>query len=185
MKFITDDKRTQAALRVWSPSQPIVVAKHFFWAAGTSMQKSRNGLLQTLLYDIFRQQPGLIEKTCVERWPKRVNEIVDEEWCTRELVQVMECIAHSSDLLTKYCFFIDGLDEFEGDHVEFCQALRKLSTSPHIKLCVSSRPWNVFEDFFGNNTSSKLYIHELTANDIRSYVQGSLREHPRWPELVT
>lgn len=82
------------------------------------------------------------------------------------------------------CFFVDGLDEFAGDHVDFCQSLRELSLSPNIKLCVSSRAWNVFEDSFSSvGTEKKLYIHELTHDDIRSYAELRLKKHPRWKDL--
>ncbi|KAI1097517.1 hypothetical protein F4804DRAFT_167764 [Jackrogersella minutella] len=184
MKFIVDHPTTSYALNAWASPQPVVVASHFFWSAGTAMQKSRQGLLQTLLSSIFRQEPGLIEDSCSHRRSeksKRVN--TKEPWDTVELARVIERVVQGGKISTKFCFFIDGLDEFEGDHIEFCQALKELSTSPYVKLCVSSRPWNVFEDSFGRNISSKLYIHELTRNDIRTYVQDSLEAHPRWASL--
>ncbi|XDG07519.1 hypothetical protein ABKA04_007134 [Annulohypoxylon sp. FPYF3050] len=183
MKLITDHEETRPALSAWSYPQPVAIAKHFFWSAGNEMQKSRQGLLQTLLFDIFRQQPDLIEAFCPERWSK-TDEILDyEPWHLTDLTKIIERVVQCNNLSIKFCFFIDGLDEFEGDHVEFCQALRKLSTSPHIKLCVSSRPWNVFEDSFGRDISSKLYIHELTRDDIHKYVKDSLEEHYRWDGL--
>lgn len=52
-----------------------------------------------------------------------------------------------------------------------------------MKLCVSSRPWNAFEDTFGRDLTSKLYVHELTENDITLYVSDRLQTHPRWGGL--
>ena len=83
----------------------------------------------------------------------------------------------------KSYYIHDGLNEFEGDHLEFCGVLQGLSRSPHAKLCISSRPWNVFEDSFGRDVSSKLYMHKLTYTDIQSYVESRLLEHPRWNDL--
>lgn len=61
--------------------------------------------------------------------------------------------------------------------------VRELARSRHIKICVSSRPWNLFKTTFG--TGSKMYIHDFTRIDIRNYVSCRLREHPRWIDLPT
>ncbi|KAI0894015.1 hypothetical protein F4806DRAFT_128040 [Annulohypoxylon nitens] len=183
MKFITDHDETLPALKAWSYPQPVVTAGHFFWSAGSWMQKSKQGLLQTLLFDIFRQQPDLIEVSCPERWLKSDKQLHGEPWRITELTKAIDRIVQCNNLSVRFCFFIDGLDELEGDHFEICQALRKLSTSPFMKLCVSSRPWNIFEDSFGRASSSKLYIHDLTQDDIYKYVKDSLEEHYRWDDL--
>lgn len=184
MKYILNHRETLPTLMAWSHPQPTVMASHFFWGAGSSMQKSRKGLLQTLLFEIFRQQPNLIETACPERWSlKNPETFYFGTWLIPELARAIDRIVECKNLSVKFCFFIDGLDEFEDDHVEFCQALRKLSTSAYVKLCVSSRPWNVFEDLFGKDISSKLYIHELTQDDIFNYVKDSLESHYRWPQL--
>ena len=183
MKYVTNHPTTYALLASWAYPKPAVVACHYFWSAGTSMQKSHQGLLQTLLYDIFRQLPDLVESTCTERWPKSIEELSHESWNLPELRRILQRIADRADLPAKFCFFIDGLDEYEGDHLDFCRALQGLSNSPHVKLCVSSRPWNVFEDSFGRDKACKLYVHDLTRSDIRSYAESRLQEHPRWEEV--
>lgn len=182
MKFLADHPKTAAALNSWSSPSRLVVASHFFWSAGTPMQKSWQGLLQTLLYDIFRQLPDLVETACADRWPKTNKELSYEPWLLPELQRVLQRIA-SQDMEVKFCLFIDGLDEFEGDQLDFCHSLLQLASSLHIKLCVSSRAWNIFEDSFGREPATKIYIHELTHNDIRSYAEQRLQEHPRWKDL--
>lgn len=77
------------------------------------------------------------------------------------------------------------MDEYDGDHLDFCKAIKDLSTSTRLKICISSRPWNVFEDAFGGDPLQKFYIHELTSGDIRSYAESRLQEHPRWTQLLT
>lgn len=77
-------------------------------------------------------------------------------------------------------FFIDGLDEFDGKHIDFCESLLSMAGSPSLKLCVSSRPWNIFEESFGKDERRKIYIHELTRRDITEYVHDWLHRHPRW-----
>ncbi|KAI0111800.1 hypothetical protein F4814DRAFT_423620 [Daldinia grandis] len=183
MKYISDHPTTIKTLSQWAYPDPVIVACHYFWSAGTSMQKSYQGLLQTLLYDIFRQLPDLIETTCTERWAKPAEAMSHELWTLPELSRVLQRITNRRDLGVRFCFFVDGLDEYEGDHLDFCQMLRELSKSPHVKLCVSSRPWNVFEDSFGRDEARKLYMHDFTRPDIRAYVESRLQEHPRWEEV--
>ncbi|XTI85064.1 hypothetical protein V2W45_1340058 [Cenococcum geophilum] len=183
MKYIASHPKTSQALSEWAQLKTVVIASHYFWSAGTPMQRSFEGLLRTLLYDIFRQLPDLIETTCIERWPKPKEQLGHEDWYVSELHAVLKRIGVQETISAKFCFFIDGLDEFDGDHVDFCATLCELTKSPHVKLCVSSRPWNVFEYSFGRSVSSKLYMHELTLEDIRSYSKSRLKEHPRWPEL--
>ncbi|KXX78862.1 Vegetative incompatibility protein HET-E-1 [Madurella mycetomatis] len=183
MKYIADHPSTIQALSAWSYPKAIVVACHYFWSAGTPIQKSQEGLLRTLLHEIFRQQPDLIELACAERWTKNIEELGRQPWKMPELRIALQRIADKETPGIKFCFFIDGLDEYEGDHVDFCRALKDLAGSLHIKLCVSSRPWNVFEDSLGRDDNLKVYVQDLTRNDVRVFAESRLQEHPRWQDL--
>lgn len=80
---------------------------------------------------------------------------------------------------SKFCFFIDGLDEYNGDPSDLIEVVQKLSTSSNIKLCVSSRPWTDFTRAF-DVQGLALHLHELTRNDIRIYVHDKLEQHDRF-----
>ncbi|KAK5989405.1 hypothetical protein PT974_10924 [Cladobotryum mycophilum] len=185
MKFVADDERTRGALLSWTRYKELIIASYYFWISGTEMQKSRQGLLQTLLFDIFRQFPQLVEVVCRSRWAEtNAGQSISQDWSISELKDALELIKNQNDIPFNFCFFIDGLDEYDGDHLELCQDLLSLSQSPNIKICVSSRPWNVFTDAFSSNTSSYLCVHHVTCGDIKRYTQCRLREHPRWTHLV-
>jgi hypothetical protein len=64
MKYICDHERTLGALRTWAGPEKLVTANYFFWNAGLPMQKSQKGLLQSLLYQVLRSCPDLIQKIC-------------------------------------------------------------------------------------------------------------------------
>ena len=68
MKFLHQHKKTTTVLKQWAGGKALLVASFFFWNAGTSMQKSRQGLLRTLLSNILTQAPELIAVVCPERW---------------------------------------------------------------------------------------------------------------------
>lgn len=67
MKFMAHHHATRSRLQAWADSQPLVIASHYFWSAGTSMQKSQQGLLQSLLFDIFKSCPKCIPVVCPTR----------------------------------------------------------------------------------------------------------------------
>ncbi|KAF2973285.1 hypothetical protein GQX73_g406 [Xylaria multiplex] len=71
----------------------------------------------------------------------------------------------------KFCFFIDGLDEYDGDHEELAKFVVEVSRMPHVKLCVSSRPLNAFERELGSGLFPRIVLQERISNDIRRYVE--------------
>ncbi|KAI0100085.1 hypothetical protein GGR51DRAFT_378842 [Nemania sp. FL0031] len=185
MKYIIGEERTAAMLSRWSKPRQIITMNHFFWSPGTEMQKSQQGLLQSLIYDIFRQCPDLIKYVCVKRWSSEPGgEDRNAPWSCSELDEALRSVANVRQIPVKFCIFIDGLDEYNGSHFELCETIHSLAKSSHIKLCVSSRPWNVFEQAFGA-TAVKLSVHELTWNDIEKFSKDRLQGHPRWPFVTS
>lgn len=178
MKFIADHERTQEALSRWSAPKSAVIVSHYFWCAGTQMQRSHNGLLQTLLFVILRQLPDSIESLFPQRWVS--SDVAG--WTTEELYQALFAVIEQSDLPVKFCLFIDGLDEFEGDHVALCHELMTLAKSGNVKLCLSSRPWSVFEEAFGSGKMGHLRLHDVTKNDIVDFVLDRFVQHSDVPK---
>lgn len=105
-----------------------------------------------------------------------------EPWGHSELFQAFENLAKIDELPAKFCLFIDGLDEYDGDHADITRNIKNLAQSPHINLRVSSRPWTVFVDAF-DRLQWKLYVQDLTRADIRLYIKDNLEEDPRFREL--
>ncbi|KAF5723712.1 nacht nucleoside triphosphatase [Fusarium mundagurra] len=183
MKFVTDHHRTMEALSRWAHPGRAIISSCYCWNSGTEMQKSLVGLLQTLLCDVFRSCPQLIESVCPSRWSGDIP--VGEKWMVSELRDAISRISGQKDATFKFCFFIDGLDEYESvnsDHNDFCEYLMTIC-SRCIKICLSSRPWNEFNDAFGQDPASTIFIHELTWDDILVYSQDRLQKHPRWKLL--
>jgi hypothetical protein len=85
-----------------------------------------------------------------------------------------------SDL--RICFFLDGLDEFEGDHAELATFFQDISsTNDRIKFCISSRPWPVFDDVFEHTPG--LQLQDVTHSDIKLYRKDHLSKNKRMLEL--
>ncbi|KAH8165644.1 hypothetical protein CIB48_g2592 [Xylaria polymorpha] len=79
--------------------------------------------------------------------------------------------------------FIDGLDEFDGKHENILDFVNLFHCKPGRRICVSSRPWNIFQDAFTANPSLKL--ENITEEDIRLYVQGKLESCAGFLEYKT
>jgi hypothetical protein len=148
MKYIEDHPTTNQLLQSWSRPSHLVTASFYFWNSGTMMQKSLQGLLQSLLYTILISYPALIPILCSERWANgRYSASASRAWSVKDLKRALQGVKCQTSLPTKFYLHIDGLDEYEGnDHGKVIEILQDLSNSPAVKLCVSSRPWNCFND---------------------------------------
>jgi hypothetical protein len=180
MKFLADHEATREMLEEWANESKLVIASHYFWSAGTPMQKSHEGLYRTLLYDIFRLCPVLIHQVCPVRWAQADSSRTENDWTLTEMLRTLQAISEHLNLPGQYCFFIDGLDEYDGDHLKLCEILRGLSRSSKIKFCLASRPWNAFVDAFGKDPDRKMCIEDLTRRDIQQYTKSRLMEHEKW-----
>lgn len=167
MKYLHNHMNTLTALRTWAEEKKLVTAGHFFWCAGTDMQKSQQGLLQTLLYNVLRQDPDLVPFVCKLPWndPVQFHE-PRSPWTRQELLDAFSCLGIQSVKTVRFCFFVDGVDEYKGDHTEVIRILKKLASNSDIKVCFSSRPWNVFNKGYGENFGRKLELEHLTQGDI-------------------
>jgi len=72
----------------------------------------------------------------------------------------------------RFFFFIDGLDEFDGNCTELVDFVLEHSARSNVKMCVASRPWLEFEDAFHRFPS--LHLEDLTAPDIHLFVSEKL-----------
>jgi energy-coupling factor transporter ATP-binding protein EcfA2 len=176
MKYLSGNEQTSENLKLWAKGSTLVTASFYFWNAGTAMQKSQQGLLQSILFEVLNQCPDMIPSICPTLWETSDRAyITNFAWSLKSLSSCVELLKDQAPIGTKYCFFIDGLDEFEGDHLDLIDILKDLALSPNIKLCLSSRPWNCFEDAFGKDINRKLYLQDLTREDIFLYAESRLK----------
>jgi hypothetical protein len=188
MRFIELDHRTEAYLKKWAGDMPLCSASFFFWNSDTTEQKSQSGLLRSLLYEILLQQPAMIPKVLPWFWARTYSKSssmqplsADFHWSLALLARAFKTLVQEPDLPFKLCLFIDGIDEYEGDHEEMSELL-KASTSANIKICLSSRPWHVFEICFASFPS--LRLQDIMRKDIEAYVHDKLNQNHAYKELA-
>lgn len=175
MKYLFNSVETTMLLQAWAGMVPLVKASFYFWIPGQKMQKSLEGLLQTLLYHILSTCPDFVTILCPERaYQQDVETVSLPPWTLPELQKTFLRFQSQTEATAKFYFHIDGLDEYYGDTWDVIHTLQKLATCPNVKMCVSSRPWNSFQDAFGRTNPYVLRLHEWTKRDIRLFASESL-----------
>jgi hypothetical protein len=176
MKFSFEHDQTQVCLRRWSNGK-VVMAAFFLWGASSSeLEKSYIGLLRALLHQILLECPGLIQQVLPERWQAASRSTAyPKPWTRDDLLAAFAHLLDAVHISTSFCFLVDGLHEFDGDLHDLIDAIRLLNRSPAIKICVSSRPWNIFQQAYGTNDDLHIALHSLTKRDIDQYVRARLR----------
>ena len=172
MNFICQDPRTEGALRVWSGINEVFIPKFFFWNPGTLLQKSLAGLLRSLIYQLLDRFPDLIPLTISSMGPTEPRLQQLPTWTEHRLRATLQHLLSYGLKAYSLCIFIDGLDEFSGDHTIPLDLIRDLRQNTRVKFCLSSRPYQSFKNEF--ESSAMLKLQDLTEPDIRRYVLEKL-----------
>jgi hypothetical protein len=189
MRFIWDNYLTRCNLDLWSGNSQLVVAAFFFWNSGVPQQRSQLGLLQSLLFSALQNRRSLISQVFPEEWRNK-SELVANDLAigtiTWSLVQLQRAFARLIECASqqlKMCFFVDGLDEYEGDPEEIALYFKDLSMiSEHAKFCLSSRPWPIFQDIYQDTPGLK--VQDMTHDDIKLYVEDNLERNRNMQDLL-
>ena len=80
------------------------------------------------------------------------------------------------------CLFIDGLNEYEGNHGELAEFLASTPRESCVKILLSSGPIPACVEIFSD--CPKLQLQDLTYNDIRLYAVDKISDHPQFRRLV-
>ncbi|KAL9058090.1 MAG: hypothetical protein Q9162_001952 [Coniocarpon cinnabarinum] len=188
MKYLASHAKTQELLTAWAQDEGKTLAFGTFFSAGfgTSLQKSQEGLLRSILYELCRKDSSLGSHIIPSLWfsnAANFDRTLGPSWDQVELHQCFTRLVDAQHGRSRFCLFIDGLDEFEGHHVDLAAMLTKLGKDTRIKLCVSSRDWNVFTKAFGSDDEKILILHEHTEQDVEVYVKNRLVSHKRFQQL--
>ncbi|KAM0552653.1 hypothetical protein ACHAPJ_007750 [Fusarium lateritium] len=170
MKFLSGHYDTRRHLELWAGGRKLVVASCFFWYAGSHLQKSQEGLLRSLLFEILRQCPEIAAHVYDLRTELDGYDGHGWSWGCADLLYICRKVIESFTHVA-FCFFIDGLDEYEENDMtstDLIDTIGQFASFDNVRMCVSSRPWAVFADAF--NTNPGLKLEDLTRGDILSYV---------------
>ena len=159
-------------LKRWAGPSRLVIASFYFWNSGTEIQMTHTGLLRSLLFQLVEQCPDIIPMVALKHWePICLFGHRIERWSTDELFISLSKAIKILGRDSKICLFVDGLDESTDSHERLISTFKSLiSGNDHVKICVASRPWNIFQTALGQRPS--LRLEDLTFNDIRNFVKS-------------
>ena len=189
MSFLCQDERTIQALTVWSDTKVLIMPKFYFWSSGTTMQKSFEGLLRSLLWQILKESPDTtVLPITFGSLPEQNRSTAPGlgsigAWTRRRLQRTLQEAISQLQSSYRLCFFLDGLDEFDEDHDELITFVRDIVSKTSSKVCLSSRPYKLFEDAFGS--SAKLRLQDLTHKDIQRYVKDRFQDVPQLASMTS
>jgi hypothetical protein len=144
MKYVTEQELTKRHLREWANGQVLHCPTYYFSKMGTSeLQQSLQGLYRTLLATLIKYEKGLF-RVAFPNW--QISDSCHEPTAA-VLRDALDNILAKSELACKYCFFIDGLDEYQetddrlrSELAEDILELARAARLSAVKLVVSSCP---------------------------------------------
>ncbi|KAF4972491.1 hypothetical protein FSARC_963 [Fusarium sarcochroum] len=192
MRFLSQHPVATYYLRRWAVKKRVSTAGFFFWTSGSRQQRSQTGLLRYLLHQLLSSEPELIEKTFPSLWTQlrqmttkeRINFVLD--WTVSDLQDAFHSFLDAALPQMNICLFIDGLDEFDGNHHQIISFFKGLTTKQNgksLKLCLSSRPWDVFEEAFGTSVPNTK-LQDLSYEDMYRYAKDTLKTNAQLRKLI-
>ncbi|KAI2463650.1 hypothetical protein F4781DRAFT_110580 [Annulohypoxylon bovei var. microspora] len=182
MKFIASHERTHEELQKWAGEKTLVIADFYFWNPGTELQLSTDGLYRSLLFQVLSRCPELTEKAFPLEWKlahEKLTGISETVYLLGATVSNLNPQKAFEDLMQKaqnsrykLCFFIDGLDECDGNrlvHEQLAQRMKTWTEGGDVKLCTSSRPYQEFQDVLTFPGARRIHLHLLNRFDIWTY----------------
>ena len=177
MKFAMRDSRTREHLDCDSGLKWTFIA-FFFHDRGKLIQKSIAGMLQEIVDSIVRQLPRLAEHAVTQyKQLTNLQRTKRPKWTLESLAAIIASILEQRDVRLRLLLFLDALDEHEGDNEELLRLIRDWGQRAdgrfvNLKICIASRPWNVFRQNFSHGPN--FAIDRYTTNDIRVYTFSRL-----------
>ena len=199
MKKIYKDRRTEKCLNYGKGVK--ARAAFFFHDRGSEWQKSLNGLLQAILFQVFKAIPGLLPCWLPNYIKWKASPLKEDQYLTSTgliaypstavLSETFTAILMQRKLKVNICLFLDALDEYSGSDKEIATFLKGIAqpstlAQTTLKVIFSSRPSQVFLDEFNTSHVPQFRLQDYTANDISVVIDTKMRANARMlPYMVS
>ena len=177
MKYLLKDSRTREALS--KQGRPILSTPAFFFhARGVETEKSFDGLLRSIIFQLLSDIPRLVDSVA-DIYRAHLDENSVCPWTFPQLEKALDNI-RQQQIEGCICIFIDALDEYSGRSEDVARFVKRLAapmdTSDNqkliIRVCASSRPWTAFTSLL--NETPSFTIQDWTKADIRKFATDRL-----------
>jgi hypothetical protein len=167
MKYIFKNYQQMIMPNIGSSERKHIPAGFFFHDRGSHLQKSFEGLLYSVLHQVLTSEKRLVKEVShiyLRRPPSH-----RARWPLEDLEEALGCTLKQTRLPIDILLFLDALDEYGGRPDFIADFIKRMidgpkSSATRVKICFSSRLWNVFIDQFQASPGFK--IHERTKEDI-------------------
>lgn len=161
MKHVADSRKTKQLLER-KGEKWIVVHFFFDFRAGSSIANNLEGMLRSILYQVVQRFPDLA---------RSIDTTSHDDFLELDIVSCLDYVCEVATAASaRICAFIDGLDEFEGPGVHLIEIIHGLEDRAGFKLCLASRPYQIFESSF--TRYAYLSVQEFNDESISLYVQA-------------
>lgn len=112
MKYLVNDARTEGCLRQWAGDRSLMIASYFFWINGNDLQRSQEGLLRSVLFDILRGWPDILDTVLHSPLALQCfgpQGLMLPSWTFESLFALLEFVMQRLEDTHCFCFFIDVL----------------------------------------------------------------------------
>ncbi|KAK7946045.1 uncharacterized protein PG986_010366 [Apiospora aurea] len=102
IKFVCSQNAVRDHLEHWAQGYQLIAPSFYFWYAGSRLQRSLEGLLRTLLFEILRHLPGVVSSIVNDS--KIAVPLSDADWDLEALFAMYEFMIRQQAIV-KFCFF--------------------------------------------------------------------------------
>lgn len=141
MAFLVQDPRTSEYLEQWRSNAKII--SHFFWKAGSRIQRGLLGFWCSSLHQLLLAEPYLVNILLSAKIEggrgDMSNKYQASDWTIEDLKSAWTIALNSQSFLV--CLFLDGLDEIHEDDSfhKIDKLLAFFQEFPQVKICLSGR----------------------------------------------
>lgn len=149
--------RISQLLNEYHPS-PWITICYFFYDRGTTIQKSIQGFIGEVLYQLLHHRKDLFQLIypiySQLKWLGLADiTLIQKTWSISKIMEVLVFIGINTKKCLNICVFVDALDEHdEKDRTLLftLNELQSLTINPYIRLrlCVAGYPEYIFRDAF-------------------------------------
>ncbi|ROV90935.1 hypothetical protein VMCG_09991 [Cytospora schulzeri] len=173
MKYIATDSGVDDYLGQHVSGVTEIKVRHFFHGRGTVLQKSFEGMLKSILYQIIRYFPSLAEHLRpMLRGKPRPD--LHGGWTVNELQRCLHLLLNQNDDVIRILILIDAVDEYDGGPEFMAKFIKGLLDAAGertcVKVLVSSVHWSDFLDEDGSTPS--ITLEDYNHIDISLYCQN-------------
>lgn len=195
MKFIYDDPRTMEHLPAPNSMQGWICVGVFFHGRGSEVQKTFEGLLRAILYQllwkcrVFPELSDLLSLISVLRTQQnrgKARSHPGSTWTEEDLGKALRMIMNQQHVALDVLLLVDALDEHSGDIRQLTTFLKETFTDDmpgsrvRFKLVVASRDEHEIRAVLdGKLMYEPLDVHRWTRGDITRFVRDNLCGHDR------